>query len=483
MPTLQEILREVSKRVTPGSEEGAKIARIADSVRLKVVGAASLSSLEADVRVDGSVAKDTWLSGEGDVDIFMRVSPALTREELETSCLTVAKKAVSSYVERYAEHPYIETWIDGVRVNIVPCFNVERGKWKSATDRTPFHTEYMKTRLDERLKNEVRLTKKFAKGTGVYGAEIKISGFSGMLCETLTLHYGSFEALLRAASGWRRGELVDTERSYRGLEEEIPDLFPEPLVVVDPVDKGRNLAAAVAEDKMWLLVAASRGFLQGPNLSFFYPPPIKSLTPRQLGSRLARRGSDMIFVQFGRVEAVVDVLWSQLYKTENSLRNLLKANGFQVLRTASWSDEKRCNVIVLEIDRRALSPIVSHPGPPVSRSVESQRFLEKYVASPETVSGPRVEGGRWVVEKKRRHTDAKSLVKKSLRDGGKAIGVANKISPVLRENFRVLVNEEIAAVCKKHGDLGLFLTDYLVGRPRWLDWRQAGDIGWRPRVS
>jgi len=469
LPALEEILQKVSKRITPGPSERARITKIAEDMRLKVSAVASSAKLEADVTLDGSVAKDTWLSGEADVDIFMRVSPELTREELETRCLEVARKAAGSYVERYAEHPYVETMIEGVRVNIVPCFKVERGKWKSATDRTPFHTEYMKAKLDERLKSEVRLTKKFAKGIGVYGAEIKIRGFSGMLCETLALNYGSFQELLKAAAAWRRGQLIDVERFYEGLDSEIPDLFPEPLVVVDPVDRGRNVAAAVAEDKMWLLVAASRRFLQQPRLSFFYPPSIRALTARQLAGRLARRGSDMIFVQFGQVEAVVDVLWSQLYKTENSLRNLLRANGFQVLRTASWSDEKRCNIIVLEVDRRMLSPVVRHLGPPVSRSVESQRFLEKYVGSPEAVSGPRVEDGRWVVEKKRRHTDAKSLVRASLRDGGKAIGVANKISPVLRENFRVLVNKEITGLCKKHRDLSLFLTDYLLGRPTWLN--------------
>lgn len=469
MPALQEILDAVSKKISPSSVENAKIARIADNMRLKVSEAASAAGLEADVSLDGSVAKDTWLSGEADLDIFMRVSPDLTREELETRCLDVAKKAAGSYVERYAEHPYVETSIEGVRVNIVPCFKVEKGKWKSATDRTPFHTEYMKAKLDERLKNEVRLTKKFAKGIGVYGAEIRVSGFSGMLCETLTLNYGSFEELLRAATIWKRGQLVDVERYYQGLESEIPDLFPEPLVVVDPVDKGRNVAAAVAESNMWLLVAASRCFLQRPSLDFFYPPAIRPLTAKQLTAGLAKRGSDTIFILFGKVEAVVDVLWSQLYKTENSLRNLLRANGFEILRTASWSDERKCNVIALELESRKLSQAVRHLGPPVTRAAESERFLGKYVGLPETVSGPWVERDRWVVEKKRRHTDAVALIRASLRDGGKEIGVANRIAPVLRRKFRVLVNGEIVDVCRGNRDLNSFLTGYLAGRPAWLE--------------
>ncbi len=469
MRSLQDILNEVSRRVTPSSEERMKVARIVDEVCLKVSETASKAGLEADIRLDGSVAKDTWLSGEADLDIFMKVPSSLSREDLETRCLDVARKAVVNPVLRYAEHPYVETKIAGVGVNIVLCFSVERGKWKSAVDRTPFHTEYMKNRLDENLKNEVRLVKKFSKGIGVYGAEIKTRGFSGMLCETLTLHYGSLQELLRSASTWKVGQLVDVEGYYKGFERDIPDLFPESLVVVDPVDKGRNVAAAVAEEKMWLFVSASRRFLQKPELRFFYPPPVKSLTSRQLVSKLTKRGSDTIFVQFGHVDAVVDVLWSQLYKTENSLRNLLKANGFRIMRTASWSDEEKINVIVLEIESSKLSPAQSHLGPPVSKANESERFIEKYLdAAAGTVSGPRVEGDRWMVEKTRKHVDAALLVRESLEESSRAIGVASRILPAMQSGFKVLVNDEIVAVCKRNRGLTLFLTEYVMGRPSWL---------------
>lgn len=466
--SLQDILNEVSSRVTPSPEERMKVAKIADMVRIKVSEAASRASLEADVRLDGSVAKDTWLSGEADIDIFMKVPSSLSREDLETRCLDVARKAVTNYVERYAEHPYIETTVEGVRVNVVPCFSVERGKWKSATDRTPFHTEYMKKRLDENLKNEVRLTKKFTKGVGVYGAEMKIRGFSGMLCETLTLYYRSFQELLRNASTWMPGQLIDVEGYYKGLEREIPDLFPEPLVVVDPVDKGRNVAAAVVEEKMWLFVSASRRFRQKPELRFFYPPQAKSLTPKQLVSKLAKRGSDTVFVQFGHVDAVVDVLWSQLYKTENSLRNLLKANGFHIMRTASWSDEEEINVIVLEMESSKLSPTKSHFGPPVSKANESESFIEKHLGAAGTVSGPRVEEDRWVVEKTRKYADAALLIRESLEESGRTIGVASKILPAMQSGFKVLVNGEIFGPCKRSRGLSLFLTEYLMGRPSWL---------------
>jgi tRNA nucleotidyltransferase (CCA-adding enzyme) len=33
---------------------------------------------------------------------------------------------------RYSDHPYVEAIVSGVRVNIVPYYNVQKGKWRSA---------------------------------------------------------------------------------------------------------------------------------------------------------------------------------------------------------------------------------------------------------------------------------------------------------------------------------------------------------------
>ena len=100
-----------------------------------------------------------------------------------------------------------------VYVNIVPCYKVKRGEWVSATDRTPFHTDYVKPLLDEQMAEEVRLLKRFMKGVGVYGAEIKIGGFSGYLCELLVLNYGSFTEVLRSAANWKERTIIDYERT------------------------------------------------------------------------------------------------------------------------------------------------------------------------------------------------------------------------------------------------------------------------------
>lgn len=270
----EQVFRAVLERATPKSEERVKIEALAGKLGKRVCAAAKELGVKAAVRLEGSVAKGTWLSEEPDIDIFMRVSKAIPRKSLGAVCLRVARRATkgSEQVERFAEHPYLEAFVEGTRVNIVPCYDVKRGEWQSATDRTPFHTDYMIKHLDDKLRSEVLLLKKFAKGIGVYGAEIKVGGFSGYLCELLALHFGSFVGVLKAFVGQRQRIVVDIEGYYEDRQSELRLLFSEPLVIVDPVDKGRNVASAVQAEKLYAFVAAAQAFLKKPNMNFFILP-------------------------------------------------------------------------------------------------------------------------------------------------------------------------------------------------------------------
>ncbi|MCS7124898.1 MAG: CCA tRNA nucleotidyltransferase [Candidatus Bathyarchaeota archaeon] len=468
--TLGAICKTVLERITPKPEEREKIEGLAKALEKKVAKAAEHFGVKATVRLEGSVAKDTWLSGEPDIDIFMRLPPNMPRSALGEVALKIARKATegAKQVERFAEHPYLEAFLDEVRVNIVPCYKTQSGEWLSATDRTPYHTDYVKRHLKPEMRGEVRLLKKFMKGIGVYGAEIKVGGFSGYLCELLVIHYGSFLNVLEAFAQPKQRMVVDIEKHYKGREDELPLLFNEPLVMIDPVDMGRNVASAVQPQKFYTFVAAARAFLEKPSLKFFYPPETAPLTVEKLKETLKKRGSAMLFIVFGEVDAVPDILWGQLYKSQRSLAKLLETTDFALLRHAVWSDEEKLNVLIFELESRQLSPLKRHLGPPLDKLEDSRKFLAKHVASPETVSGPYIEGGRWTVEIKRKYTDAVSLLGEKLKDGGRNAGVAKKIAQALSRGFKILVNEEIAETYAENIEFAKFLTDFLQGKPKWL---------------
>jgi tRNA nucleotidyltransferase (CCA-adding enzyme) len=466
---IEELLAEILKNITPNGDDRKHVLSLADRLTEKIKEAAEEKGVEAEVRVEGSVAKDTWLKEEPEIDIFMRLPKSMPREAFGTVCLEIARNVTKGFrqIERFAEHPYLEAFVDKVRVNIVPCYKVKQGEWISATDRTPFHTDYIKPLLDEQKAGEVRLLKRFMKGVVVYGAEIKVGGFSGYLCELLVLHYGSFLEVLKEVGDWKERTIIDYEGHYKNTGE-IKKIFEEPLVMVDPVDKGRNVAAAVRKERLGEFIAASRAFLRNPDKSFFHPPEVEALNSRELVKKINARGSAIIFVSFGEVIAVPDILWGQLYKSQRSLRKMIQQHGFTVLRDDVWSNEENLCVFIFEVDNRFLSSMKKHLGPPLSKRLDCENFLQKHVGADSTVSGPRVEEGRWVVEVKRKCRDVVDLLKEELRDGGRHVGVAQLISKALADSMKVLVNSEVLKLYSANSEFAKFLTEYLDGKTRWL---------------
>jgi tRNA nucleotidyltransferase (CCA-adding enzyme) len=467
---LQNILLTVQKKITPSIKERKRILMLAEKLRRRVEEAANSAGLDVDVRVEGSIAKDTWLKEAPDIDIFMQVPSNTPREAFGTTYLAIAKKATkgAEQVERFAEHPYLEAFPDGTRVNIVPCYRAREGEWKSATDRTPFHTDYVKPLLNEKLCGETRLLKQFMKGTGVYGAEIKAGGFSGYLCELLVLFYGSFQKVLKASGNWKPRTFIDLEGHYRGREKQRL-IFEEPLVIVDPVDKGRNAAAAVRRERLDEFIAASRAFFKNLSVKFFYPPETKPASSKKLLQAIRNRGTSLVFIQFGEVKAVPDILWGQLYRSQRSLRKLVKQHHFKIIQDSVWSDEKTLNVLLIEVESRLLPPLMTHLGPPLEKRAECEKFLKKHVSSAKTLSGPRLEEGRWVVEVKRKYTDVATLLRDRLNDrGGRNAGIPELVSQTLAKDSKILVNEEILSTYSRNRDFARFLTEYIWGKPKWL---------------
>jgi tRNA nucleotidyltransferase (CCA-adding enzyme) len=473
MITMQEInslTKLVLEKITPTIEDRAKVEAITRELELKVSLACRQESVDAVVRVEGSVAKDTWLRENPDIDIFMRLPISIPRKHFGTVALRIAKNAAGSYeqIERFAEHPYLQLIVEDYRVDIVPCYDTKPGEWKSATDRTPYHTDYIKKHLDKDLLGEVRLLKKFMKGTGVYGAEIKIGGFSGYLCELLILKYRSFAQTIEAFAHYNKRVIVDIENQYADRERDFSLLFPEPMVIIDPVDKGRNVASPVQPQKLYDFVGAARAFLKKPNITFFYPPKTNALSIVELQSKLVNRGSSLVFLVIDQASTVPDVLWGQLFRTKRALSKMIELNDYKILKDSVWSNEKTLSVFVFELEQQFLPNVKKHFGPPLEREAECENFLAKYANNKTVISGPYIEDGRWIVEVPRKTTDVVVLLKEKLADGGKNAGVADLIAESISKKVKIAVNGEINEVYAENGDFAVFLTDFVFGKPFWI---------------
>lgn len=374
-----------------------------------VVATGILSAIEKDGRakgmVVGSVARDTWLSGDRDLDIFLLFPPDLSREDLEETGLDLARKIARRFTgifhEKYAEHPYVNATIDALDVDLVPCYEVaSAAAIQSAVDRTPFHTRYISEKIGP-LRDDVLLAKQFAKACGVYGSDQMTEGFSGYLCELLVLHYGGFSPLVEAASGWKPGTCID-------LEGHACKAFEEPLRVIDPVDPARNVAAALSLTRMFEFVEYSRGYLESPSPDFFFPSEQAGGDWKAFAGALARRGTSLFAITFATPPLIPDIVVPQLRRSLASIGGLLERNGFPILQDDCAMGGDRC-ILILELLIDRLPAVTRHTGPPLWDRANAAKFAEKYSAN--LFSGPFIRDGRYQVDLERKFTAAEALLR------------------------------------------------------------------------
>jgi tRNA nucleotidyltransferase (CCA-adding enzyme) len=235
------------------------------------------------------------------------------------------------------------------------------------------------------------------------------------------------------------------------------------------VDKGRNLAAAVRQHQLWNFVAACRQFNSRPSAALFDEPKVRKLTPTDYRKFVQTRESTILCLGVGKIDAVVDILWSQLYRTRRALLSLLENSDFKVLRSCAWTDEKSLTIILFELEQGQLPRTRHHAGPPVSKLEESASFLSKHAKNANTVSGPWIEHARWAVQNRRTIVSAKALLASALRSGGEDVGVAALLAKSFRKKTRILENEKIGMLIATNTDFAKAMRTYLSGRPAWFE--------------
>ncbi len=194
---IEEVLLEAARIVTPSPEEKARVINTANEViKLLVNGLLRRGYRDFNVTIQGSIAKDTWLPGDRDIDIFIILPRDYINKIKDGSIIndliSIAIESNINWSIRYAQHPYIQLLINDFEIDVVPCIRINPGeKPLTAADRTPLHTEFVNSRLGQRT-TDVRLLKAFFKSVGIYGAEIRVQGFSGYVSELLIIYYGSF---------------------------------------------------------------------------------------------------------------------------------------------------------------------------------------------------------------------------------------------------------------------------------------------------
>lgn len=454
MDKTDRILAAVLKKVTPDQRAQQAITAITQRVQ----EAAQEVSAPHGFRytLAGSFLRDTWMPHKKEFDLFILLPEDLDRQTLEEKGLEIGRRIVQklggAYKVAYAEHPYVRAQIQGYSIDIVPCYHVaSAAQIKSAVDRTPFHNRWLAEHFRKEQAGQARLLKQFTTGLGIYGSDAQTEGFSGYLSELLIVHYGSFRRLVTEAARWEPGMHIDL------MKHKDPGVrFADPLIVIDPVDPKRNVAAVLSPANFMRLVSACRQFVQKPSLTFFFPTTRR---PRigTLRQTMKKRGTRLIAVQFRRPDVLPDIWYPQLRKTAKRLEHILAEYDFRAMNSGVWSSGAQA-VILFEMEVWSLPRTRKLRGPEIFARKRARQFLTKYRSGRTWV-----EGDCWVAEISRKYQAADAKLRDTLSETAailRAKGIASLVAESVAKRFALLDEKRMLALAKKEADFAVFLDGF-----------------------
>lgn len=433
---MSEVLKQALKLVEPTQKEIELVDRIANEAFSLVKESSRKFDGVVDVIFGGSYAKETWLRNDVDIDIFVKVRANVDEKEFERIGKELGMDALKKYNPylRYSEHPYVEAIVDKIRVNVVPCYDVEKGRWRSAADRSPFHTKFIKESFDDAKRREVRLLKKFMKGVGVYGAEIATNGFSGYVCEVLILKYGTCIGVLEAAAEFKEREVISVD----SINDDIVKLFNSALIIIDPIDSRRNLGTAISDESVGKLILAARRFVSKPNIKFF--KGIDSKKKIKFTNRV-------IAIRFNYKKRSPDIIWGQLKSSVKAIAKQLSIHGFKVIRYSASTDEEGKAVFVFMLESLQLPEIIVRQGPKVFDRDDSMKFLEKNLKRSNMM---------WVGDEVRlfalldnKYVNASSFLKFLLSKNINTSGISSGLISDIKRGFQIYSGDKLKNVKEK----------------------------------
>ncbi len=386
----------------------------------------------------GSYAKGTWISEIADIDIFLKFKKSTSEKKFATIAKKIgfdSMKKFKPYV-RFSEHPYVEAHVKGTRVNVVPCYDVTKGEWQSAADRSSFHTGFMLESLSGQMKDDVRLLKQFLKSNSVYGAEIAKQGFSGYVAEVLVWNFGSFEGVIKKIAKLKQNQVIGKASKK----------FDTALVIMDPIDDKRNLAAAISTENIGKFVLACRAFLKKPSLSFFKS---RSSTKKNL--------KDVIVIEFNYSARSPDIIWGQIKRAANSLATQMEIEGFKVLRNGAATDEKKEAALFFVSQALEIEKNMVREGPGFFSETDSEKFITKNFKKGEIMWID--NKGKILSLQKRKNNNAKTFLNDLLKNNLNKSGVPKGLKSDFKKGFKIIPGNKVSNKSIKEVLIGLVTTD------------------------
>ena len=437
---MNNILMQAKRLAIPTKIKNEKLNNVANTA-MKLVSKEITKHTEiTSIHYGGSYAKGTWTSEKPDIDIFVKFKKSTSEKKFKSISKKIGFNALKKFkpYTRYSEHPFVEAVIKNIKINIVPCYDVKAGKWKSAADRSTFHTEFILENLSGPLKDDVRLLKYFMSVNGIYGAEIAKQGFSGYVAEVLVYYFGSFTNVLKEIAKLKNGNAIGKPRKK----------FDSAIIIIDPIDSNRNLGAAISTENVGKFILLSRAFINKPSIQFF----------RNQRKKLSSKNSlnNILVLKFQYKKSPDDTIAGQIRRAVNSLSSQMEIAGFKILRNSSLTLEKNHAALLFLMDSLTISENQTHDGP----SVFEENFSTKFVSINRKKSRIMWIGNnaKIMTLQKRSHTNAKLFLNDLIQNHLNKSGIPNGIKSDIK-NMKITTGNNIADKSIKEAILELVTTN------------------------
>ncbi len=378
------ILKHVLKEIKPSNKEYkdtiVKINLIISSLK-------EIVPKDVEITVTGSVSRGTNLKGNSDIDIFLLFKTGTTKDYLERVGLKYGKALVKnksdSYEIKYAEHPYVRVFLKSlnIKADIVPALKIQSAEQlATAVDRTPLHTTFINEKLKEKQKDEVRLLKYFLKNHFLYGAETKTSGFSGYLCEVLIYNFGTFLNVLKWGSALSDKIIISPGNNETLNHNELIKKFNSEFIIVDPIDKERNVAAVLSKESISRFILISRKFLESPSLDYFYGMKYSDTKLKSYLKTFIQKSELDLFYLITKVpDKSEEIIWPQLKKSSTIIEEYLKKNEFEVYTSLQFITNGNGVIAILAPKQEKKSRLFK--GPETNNKKGTEQFMQSHSKS------------------------------------------------------------------------------------------------------
>lgn len=378
--TVARILNEQKARLCPSDEAlhvlTKQVRRVIASLRAQL----KKSKQPGQVFVGGSFAKGTLVQRERyDIDLFVRF-PLInegTIRVLETSVRAVAKQEGLEVTRIHGSRDYFQLVSErkDIIFEIIPVRAVRTpAQAENVTDLSYFHVAYVTKRARGRA-DDIRLAKQFCHAQGIYGAESYIRGFSGYGVECLILYYKTFLAFLRAMVKATPPLILDPAKHYKTRFEAKLSLNEaktrNPIILVDPTYKERNVLAALSEESFYTLQRAAKAFLARPSARAFEEQPFDSARFAQLART---KKSRPVVITLTTDRQAGDIAGTKLKKSALYLIEQLKRAFIVTMHRFQYGGEQHAQLYL------AVKPIavIEQRGPLVSMKAAASAFKRSH---------------------------------------------------------------------------------------------------------